>query len=129
MSRAGFGCWVVVFLLSLGASGSSRADDAADLAKQALAECNAGRLSTDRDVRIAHFTRGTELAGKAVAANDLSADAHFALFCNSGEQLRVDGERITSVLGFKNLMRELDRTLELNPEYTDALAAKGQLLV
>jgi len=118
-----------VFLLALGAPGSGRADESADLAKQALAECNAGRLSTDRDVRVAHFTRGAALAEKAVAANDLSADAHFALFCNGGEQLRVDGERITSVLGLNRMMRELDRTLELNPEYTDALAAKGQLLV
>src|SRR5439155_9985656 len=46
-----------------------------------------------------------------------------------GELLRVDGERITSLLGFRKMMKELDRTLELDPDHLDALSAKGVLLV
>jgi len=64
-----------------------------------------------------------------VAADDLDAEAHFALFCNLGELMRLDGETITSVVGFRRMMAELDRTLELNPEHTDALAAKGTFLI
>ncbi|MFN8545411.1 MAG: hypothetical protein U0807_14550 [Candidatus Binatia bacterium] len=104
-------------------------ESAADLARQALIECQAGRTATDRDLRALHFTRGEALGTRAVAADDGSADAHFSLFCNIGEQMRIDGERITSVFGFRRMMTELDRTLEINPEHTDALASKGTLLV
>jgi tetratricopeptide (TPR) repeat protein len=44
--------------------------------------------------------------------------------------MRVDGEpNITSVVGFRRMMKELDRTLELVPEHLDALSAKGTFLL
>ncbi len=58
-----------------------------------------------------------------------SAEAHFVLFCNMGELMRLDGESITSVFSLRRLMAELDRTIELEPHHSDALAAKGTLLV
>jgi len=82
-----------------------------------------------RDARKEHFDRGQELGERAVALDERSADAHFGLFCNLGELMRLDGENMTSVLGFRRMMAELDRTLELNPEHTDALAAKGTFLI
>lgn len=130
MGRVGVACCAVALLAVVGSCLPVRAEESAsDLARQSLTECNAGRASSDHEARVAHFVRGEELGTRAVAANDLSADAHFALFCNIGEKLRVDGERITSVFGLNRMMRELDRTLELNPEHTDALASKGTLLV
>ena len=99
------------------------------LAQQALEECNRGRLAVDRAMRLAHFQQGQLLGERAVAANERSADAHFALFCNLGELLRIDGESLTSIFGLRRMMNELDRALEINPAHIDALSAKGTLLV
>src|SRR5206468_9021617 len=68
-----------------------------ELARQSMDECEAGRHATDRALRKAHFERGQSLAERAVAENDGSAQAHFAVFCNMGELMRLDGESITSV--------------------------------
>jgi tetratricopeptide (TPR) repeat protein len=99
------------------------------LVTQALEECHRGRLATDRATRLAHFQQGQIVGERAVAADEGNADAHFALFCNLGELLRIDGESFTSLFGLRRMMNELDRALELNPEYLEALSAKGALLV
>jgi tetratricopeptide (TPR) repeat protein len=120
----------VGFVLLTAAAPVARADDAtADAAKRSLAECEAGRQATARADRQTHFERGQGLAEQAVAADDTSADAHFALFCNMGELMRLDGENIRSVFQLRRLMTELDRTLSLNPDHPGALSAKGTLLV
>lgn len=100
-----------------------------ELAERSLHACEQGRSATDREARLAHFRQGQTVAEQAVASDERSADAHFALFCNLGEQLRLDGESITSVFGFRRMMSELDRTLELDPAHIDAISAKGTLLV
>lgn len=99
------------------------------LANRALQECEMGRSAAVREAKLTHFQQGQSLAEQAVESDEQSADAHFALFCNLGEQLRLDGESITSVFGFRHMMSELDRTLELDPSHIDALSAKGTLLV
>lgn len=104
-------------------------DSSVSLSKQALEECEQGRLATDRAMRLAHFEQGQTLGERAVAADEGSAVAHFALFCNLGELLRIDGESLTSIFGLRRMMHELDRALEINPGYIDALSAKGTLLV
>jgi hypothetical protein len=92
-------------------------------------ECEQGRRAQARTDRKAHFERGKALAGQAVAQDDNSAEAHFALFCNDGELMRLDGESISSIFALRQLLAELDRTLALQPDHTDALAAKGTLLI
>lgn len=99
------------------------------LAKQALQECHQGRLAADRATRRAHFQQGQIFGERAVAADERNADTHFALFCNLGELLRIDGESLTSLFGLRRMMNELDRALEINPDHIDALSAKGTLLV
>jgi tetratricopeptide (TPR) repeat protein len=126
IGRAAFAAAISVVLASM----ASAADvSAPELAKRALTECEAGRQSRDRADRQRRFARGEELATRAVALDDRSADAHFALFCNRGEAMRLDGETIRDVFAFRGLIRELDRTLELQPDHADALAAKGTFLV
>ena len=84
----------------------------------------------DRASRVGHFEKGQALGEQAVALDDRSADAHFALFCNLGELMRIDGElSITSVMGFRRITKELERTLELAPDHLAALSAKGTLLL
>ena len=115
-----------LWTLSLPARASS---DASTLAARARAECETGRLARDRAQRARHFQLGEELAARAVAMDDASAAAHFALFCNRGEAMRLDGETLTDVLALRGLLRELDRTIELEPDHADALAAKGIFLI
>ena len=96
----------------------------------AMTECHAGRVTQDRASRVGHFEKGQALAEQAVALDDRSADAHFALFCNLGELMRIDGElSITSVMGFRRMTKELERTLELAPDHLAALSAKGTFLL
>lgn len=100
------------------------------LIAEAMHECHLGRVAQDRAVRLAHFEEGQRLGEQAVVLDDQEAEAHFAVFCNLGELMRVDGElRITSVMSFRRLINELDRTLELAPEHLDALSPRGTLLV
>jgi len=123
--------WAVLLgLLCLRAGAVALADDTAtSLAAAARAECEAGRRAESRDVRKVHFDRGKALADRAVALDDDNADAHFAVFCNLGELMRLDGETLSGAIGLRRLMSEVDRTLELNPHHSDALAAKGTLLL
>lgn len=99
------------------------------LTAESLHECSLGRQAQTRADRIHHFASGQALGEQAVATDELSPDAHFALFCNLGEQLRVDGESLSSLFGFRRMMKELNRTLELAPDHVDALSAKGTVLV
>ncbi len=128
-SFARLGAGVLVLALFLSTSRPAHAASAVDLTSSAMQECEQGQIATERDRRVAHFERGQELAEEAVTLDERSAAAHFAVFCNLGEMLRVDGEKITSLLGFRKMMRELDRTLELDPNHLDALSSKGVLLV
>jgi tetratricopeptide (TPR) repeat protein len=118
---------VVVALSLLGSA--AHAESVTELTAHAMRECEDGQVAPTRDQRVAHFERGQKLAEQAVALDAKSAPAHFAVFCNLGEMLRVDGEKITSIMGFRKLMQELDRTLELDPNHLDALSSKGVLLI
>jgi tetratricopeptide (TPR) repeat protein len=87
-----------------------------------------GEASENDKAKLELYARGKDLAEQAVAADQGNAEAHFALFANWGRWLQVDG-------WFKNSYRlpalwvELNRTLELDPQHPDALAAKGGLFL
>jgi len=124
------GVWFVGAALAvLSANAVAGHESAAELAAQALRECEAGRIAKDRDERKAHFDQGQAIAERAVALDDNSAAAHFSLFCNMGELMRIDGESLSSVFALRRMMAELDRTLELDPGHVDAMASKGTLLI
>lgn len=118
-----------MLLASVLAHAATADAEAARLAAQSLQACHQGRDARDREQRRAHFERGQQLGEQAVALDGDSADTHFALFCNMGELMRVDGESISSVFALRRLLAELDRTLEIDPNHVDALAAKGTFLI
>jgi tetratricopeptide (TPR) repeat protein len=124
-----WGLVAAVILLGADSVTASARESAEELSAKAQLECDYGRRAGDRDGRLAHFEKSQSLAEQAIALNDQLADAHFALFCSLGEQLRIDGHTLTSVFGFRRVMKELDRTLELNPDHLDALSSKGTFLV
>jgi hypothetical protein len=102
---------------------------AAAISAESRAECEAGRRAATREERKARFEHGQALGEQAVTVDEHSAEAHFVLFCNMGELMRLDGESISSVFALRRLMAQLDRAIELDPHHADALAAKGTLLV
>jgi tetratricopeptide (TPR) repeat protein len=96
---------------------------AAALTAEALAMLDKGEDLTDEKQRLAAYIEGEKLAQQAVDLDDSNADAYFALFGNSGRRLLLES-------GFNpfNLIkvnRTLDRCLQLNPDHSDALAARG----
>ena len=122
--------WFVPALAAVMLAAQAHAKEAGPgLAAQSLAECKAGRLVKDRAAREQHYTAGLELAERALAVNEASADAHFARFCNKGELARIDGESIAALVALSGLMADLDRTLELAPDHAEALASKGIMLI
>lgn len=108
---------------------ASASDSVPQLTAESIRECELGRAAQQRAARVAHFERSQALAERAIELDERSARAHFALFCTLGEQLRVDGENLTSLFGFRRMMKELDRALELEPDNLDALSAKATFLV
>ena len=82
-----------------------------------------------RALRLAHFRESQALAERAATSDDQLADPRFALFCSLGEQMRIDGESLAGIFGFRRMMVALDRTLELNPGHLDALSSKASFLV
>ena len=120
---------VMVVLLCVISGVVPAQNSAAELGAAAQKECDLGRAANGRAVRLGHFQRSQTLAERAVAADEQLADAHFALFCSLGEQMRIDGMGFFSIGGFRRMMAALDRTLELNPEHLDALSSKATFLV
>jgi tetratricopeptide (TPR) repeat protein len=85
-----------------------------------------GEASDDVATKLALYSRGKDLAERAIEQNDRNPEAHFALFANWGRWLQADGWLRNSV-HLPALWKELNRTLELDPDHPDALAAKGGL--
>jgi tetratricopeptide (TPR) repeat protein len=100
-----------------------------ELSREALQECQKGRIATEREVRLKHFEQGKKLAKEAIQHDHQNPKAHFALFCNLGERMRVDGESLSAVLDYGPLMDALDTALDLDPDYLDAISAKGMILI
>jgi tetratricopeptide (TPR) repeat protein len=116
-----------VALLAL-ARGARAADPpGSPRANQALAVCLADAATPAE--RRANLARGLALAEEAVAADERDPKAHFAVFCNLGNDLKLRGVALQSLFAVRRLRREIDRTLELAPDYADALVGKGELLL
>jgi tetratricopeptide (TPR) repeat protein len=118
-SRAGV-LAALVLLAAAPAGASSRVDEAVAFCKQADVVPDAQKRAV--------LERGLAAAEAAVAADERDASAHFAVFCNLGKRMRLDGIGVASLLSLRRLRREIDRTLELDPAHADALVAKAALM-
>ena len=130
-----FGIVVLSYFVSVPHSALASSDtdsatsgtSAAALAEQALAQVERGEEHVlSDDARIAVYQEALNLARRAVDLDDNNANAHFAVFVSQGHILLLEGATVNPV----NLLKankELDRTLELDPNHADALASKGGL--
>jgi len=101
-----------------------RVEAAQDLAQRALDYLHRGEDATTKEAKLAAYRDGLQWAERAVAADDNNADAHYARFANKGRIMLLEGA-VANPLNLLTVNRELDRTLELNPDHADALAARG----
>lgn len=79
--------------------------------------------------RAAAVARGVKLAEDAVANREDDARAQFALFCNLGRQAEMEGASLDALATVERMEAAVDRALELEPGYLDALVGKGMLLI
>lgn len=118
-------------------AGSARAENlvfASDpsgspLARESVGLCLEAAKTTDESKRDALLERGLAAAERAVKENDGDAKAHFAVFCNLGRQLESGGASLAGVTNVKRLSAEIDRALALQPNFIDAMTAKGSFLI
>jgi tetratricopeptide (TPR) repeat protein len=96
-------------------------------ARAALALCREAERATG-DTRRDLLERGLAEAEAAVQRAPDDPAAHFAVFCNLGRATQQAGISLAAVASIHRLRREIDRTLELAPDWVDALVGKGALL-
>jgi tetratricopeptide (TPR) repeat protein len=101
--------------------GTPRSREAMDLCKRAQ-----DAPPAEQPALLAH---SLSLADNAIAADDRDALAHFARFCALGEQARISGAGLTSLLKLRAIRQAVDRTLALAPDFAPALLGKGSLLL
>jgi tetratricopeptide (TPR) repeat protein len=121
---------VPLLLVLAGALSLDRPPAAAESAKaeQAIEICDSvGDVPKDEGLERAE--KGLALAEQALAENDQSAEAHYAVFCNLGRQIENASINTSTLSSLKRVRREVDRALELNPDYVEALMGKGSLLI
>ena len=96
---------------------------------ESLALCARAGDTHDDKAKRDLLARGLTAAEQAVAADDRDPKAHFAVFCNLGKEMRMRGVSLSSLAAVRRLRGEIDRTLELAPDWADALVGKGSFLL
>lgn len=117
-------------LLVLAAAAQPFVPPGSPRSRAALDACHRAEARPDSDATKAdQLDQAVKAGEEAVAADETDPIAHFALFCSLGERLRFKGLSMGAVFGLRRTRREIDRTLELAPEYSDALYGKAALLL
>lgn len=118
---------VLALGLALLLTSSAAASEIEQRIDESLALCTAADRLPPTD-RLPVLARGLDLADAAVALDDRSARAHFAVVCNLGKATSLAGAGLGTFGAVYRLRREIDVTLALAPNDAEALAAKGALL-
>jgi hypothetical protein len=103
-------------------------DPATDPAREALALCHRAE-ELPAEERPARFDEGLALAERAIEEHPDDPVAHFAAFCNRGRRLRLEGLSFRVFGEIRRVRHHIDRTLELFPDWPDAIAGKGAMLL
>ena len=80
-----------------------------------------------RERKIRMWKKGTDYGKRAVEVNPEGKEGHFYYMSNMGALAQFKGT-LSSIWKFRKIKREMDRTLELDPDYPPALVARGQYL-
>jgi hypothetical protein len=100
----------------------------ASLAARAESNLRAGELRPPDERALDFYRKAAALAAEALKADSSFAKAHFVYFAAQGRLLMEQG-KIRNAFALKGLRKHLDLSLQLDPDYPDALAAKGAVLM
>ncbi len=81
----------------------------------------------EKPLKIHMWSKGTEYGRRAVEVNPEGKEGHFFYMANMGALARIQGTWM-SILKFRRVKREMDKTLELDPNYPPVLVARAQYL-
>jgi tetratricopeptide (TPR) repeat protein len=119
---------LAAMLVALLVPASHAEDSVTRTAREALAICRGvGTLPVDE--RVARLDEGLAMAERSKLDDPTNALAYYASFCNRGKRLQILGFSFGAIGEIRRLRNEIDRALELEPDWPDALAGKGALLV
>ncbi len=96
--------------------------------RQSIELCTAAEAQAEQQRR-ATIKRGLALAEAALAEREADARAQFALFCHLARRAELEGVSVGAVATVARMEAAVDRALELEPRYLDALIGKGLLLI
>jgi hypothetical protein len=96
-------------------------------ATEAVELCHRAEM-VGADEGLALVELGLERAEIAIGETPDDPLAHFALFCNLAKRVTMRGMGLRRISDLRRMSNALDRSLELDPTYPDALAAKGAFL-
>jgi hypothetical protein len=122
------GALLGVLLVVLANGAAAAAAEVGSRSAESLALCAAAD-GLPPDERLPVLARGLELADAAVALDDRSARAHFAVVCNLGKATALASPGFGTFGAVRRLRREIDLTIALAPNDAEALAAKGAFLL
>ena len=77
--------------------------------------------------KIEHWKKGVEYGRRAVKVNPHGKEGHFYFMANRGAISQIRGT-LTSLWKFRKIKIEMDRTLEIAPNYPPALLARAEYL-
>lgn len=78
--------------------------------------------------KVMQWKKGIEYGRRAVKANPEGKEGHFYYMANIGAIAQVKGT-LHSIWKLRKIKREMDRTLEIDPNYPPALLARAQFLM
>ena len=114
---------------ALAVSGGQSSTDKDPAVQHAERTLRAAELRSSDDGALELYQSATEEARACLARNPNSAGANFVYFAAKGRLLMADGST-KNLLALRRLDKDyLDRALELDPNYANALAAKGGILL
>jgi tetratricopeptide (TPR) repeat protein len=99
----------------------------AGLAETAIARCHRVELTDETD-RPAAIDYALALADAALESDPLDAHSHYAVFCVLAKRVRYSGVRLRMFSDLRRMRKHIDQALVLQPDYSEAIAAKGVYL-
>jgi hypothetical protein len=117
-----------VALLHAVVPGAAAQERATGVAARALAICRSG-IERPAAERTAQLDEALALAEAAMRERPDDPVAHFAAFCSRGRRLQLQGLTLRVFAEIRLVRAHIERTLELAPDWPDAIAGKGSLLV
>jgi tetratricopeptide (TPR) repeat protein len=83
--------------------------------------------AAEKQKKIDFWEKGMAYGQRAMEVNPDGKEGHFYFMSNLGSIVQIKG-KLTSLWNLRRIKREMDRTLELDPDFPPALVARAQYL-